>query len=807
MPHFYRSSQEFLAAAHAAVAGAAPKQPVAVLAVELDPPPPATGALHAAPESVMAAVAEIVRHTVRGDDHVGTADDQLVIVLAGATADDARSVGERICAVVRHHDFGDGLSGGRITLSIGAAAAPEHGASFDVVIRAARGALERIKSQGCDGAASAPLPHHEALHRPLSIDRFAGRTEALASLVRSLDEASAGRPQVFSIAGEAGIGTARLVRQLEAETRVRGGLFAMGASPDREVREPYGVWRALLRSTHRFPTAPQREWQELPNLEPLLGARDQAAPAPGGGSQYRLFAELTEYFRTLAADRTLVLVLDEMQWADGTSWDALEHMLSALDADRIMICLVQRQDSVYDASPQRTMLSRYEFVQDMTLSRLTRDEVKQWLEAAFHRQQIGREFLAFVYRHTEGNPLFIAELLRSLIEDGAIWHSGARWEWSPVSELRVPPGRAALIAQRVSKFSSSTQAVLAAAAIVGREFDVGLLVAAGAGSEPAVRLAINEGLLAGLVRHTYERSRGGFAFTHDEIAEAVIEPVPRETKAQMHLRLAQALERRSPERAGEIALHFDAAGVDADAYRMSRAAASAAGRVYAHGAAWSYLEVAARNATTPAELAEIRVALAQVAETRGRHDEVEELCDLAIEWFDGQADERRALTLRRIRERARMELGQPARVTLDALVALDATAQRLGFDRERLALLMMASQTHGRLGDEATAERIASECVAMAEQLGDRALMADALNRLGNTLVAESPARARAAYSRALELYEAVGDVRGLARMLKQPRHRGAVRVEDSTKPSRHSHEASPSRVRPESRICGGWPR
>ena len=83
----------------------------------------------------------------------------------------------------------------------------------------------------------------------------------------------------------------------------------------------------------------------------------------------------------------------------------------------------------------------------------------------------------------------------------------------------------------------------------------------------------------------------------------------------------------------------------------------------------------------PGELAEIRVALAHVAETGGRFDEVEELCDLAIEWFDGQSDERRALTLRRMRERARMELGQPARKTLEAMLVLDAEAKRLGFDQ------------------------------------------------------------------------------------------------------------------------------
>jgi GGDEF domain-containing protein len=799
VPHFYRSSPEFVAAARAAVAAAAPRQPVALLVIDIDP----GAGLRASPESAVAAVAEVLRHTLRADDHVGGVasersdggeTSELVVVLSGASAAGGRSVGERICAVVRNHDFGEGI--GRMTLSIGAAAAPEHGASFDRVVSAARTALERIKTEGRDGAASAPLPHHEALHRPLSIGRFAGRGEQLASLVRWLDEASTGQPRVASVFGEAGMGTATLVRQLEPEVRLRGGLFAMAASSNLEVREPYGVWRAILRATHRFPTVPQRDWQELPQLEPLLGATDKPAHT---GSQYRLFAELTEYIRGLAQDRPLVLVLDEMQWADTTSWDALEYLLTALDADRIMLCLLHRPDTAYDGSPQRAMLERHDFVRDMSISRLTRDEVKQWLEGAFHRQQVAREFLAFVYRHTEGNPLFIAELLRALVEDGAVWHSGSRWEWSPVSELRVPAGRPALIAQRLSKFSSSTQAVLATSAIIGREFDVALLVGSGAGSEPAVRLAIDEVALAGLVRPAYERNRGGFVFAHDEIAEVVVDSIARDTLPQIHQRVAEALERRNPERKGEIALHFDAAGEAPEAFRTAQEAAQAADRVYAHGAAWSYLQVAARNATTPAELAEVRVALAHVAETRGRHDEVEELCDLAIEWFEGQADAHRALTLRRMRERARMEMGQPARVTLDTLLTLDAEAERLGFDRERVAVLMMASQTHERLGDQSTAERLAAECVSMAQELNDDALMADAFRRLGSTILSEAPARAREAYERSRVLW---GTLAGSpARTATSASLRSSRR--SSTKRSRHSFAASRRRAPRESPTSG----
>lgn len=760
MPHFYTSPDDFVIAAQAALAAAIPSRPMAIMVIEVDPSDTPRGPVSRT-SSAADVVRDIVRRSLRDDDSVGIIGDRLVVVLANTNAEEARSIGERLCAVVRTHTFANGH--GQVTLSIGAAAAPEHSTTYEGVSAAAHGALVRIRAEGRDGAAAAPLPHRDALHRPLAIDRLAGRVEEIRSLSKWLDEACAGHPRVVSVFGETGTGTATLLRQLESEARLRGGMFAMASSSNLAIDKPYGVWRALLAATHRFPTSVEREWHELQHLEPSLGKRKSGDHT---GSQYRLLGELADYVRSLAANRPLVIVLDEMQWADATSWDALEHLLTQLDTDRMMICLAHRPDSAYETSPHRQMLKRHNITRELTLSRLTREEVKQWLEAAFHRQQVGREFLAFLYRHTEGNPLFIAQLLRALVEQGAIWHNGMRWEWTPVSELRLPPGRAALIAQRLSRFSSSTQAVLATAAIIGREFDVELVVGAGAGSEPAVKLALSEALTAGLLRPSLERREGSFAFAHEEIAEVLVDTLPREQLKQLHQRVAQTLAKRRPYRSGEIALHFDAGGDAAEAYRWGQLAATAAERVYANVAAGQYLQLAGRNATTPGELAEIRVALAHLAETGGRFDEVEELCDLAIEWFEGQGggDERRALTLKRMRERARMELGQPARVTLDALVALEVEAERLGFDHERVALLMMASQTHSRLGDQRIAERLAAQCVETAETFGDCALLADALNRLGNTVVSESPGRAYAAYSRAIQIFESVGDVRGQAR-------------------------------------------
>lgn len=716
-------------------------------------------------ERVLRTIFDLARTNLRGGELVAHPGGDELVALLRASAPAARDVAERLCTSVRGHLFPETDQGEPplVTISIGVASAPEHGTTYQTLHAAADAARVRLKSQGRDGAALASPPGHEAPQRRLDIARFAGRGVELRTLVSLLDEAVTGAPRAVAILGEAGAGTAALVRQLEPEARLRGGSLVTGRSREQRVREPYGVWASLIAALHRLPGAPTGPWRELHHLVPSL-AGDASPAGSRWGSKYRLLDEISEYIRQIAQQRPLVLLLDEMQWADVASWDVLEQVCQQLDRERLLIAMTFRTEAAYaEAAERRQALTRSAIYREIALPRLTRDEAKRWLEGAMHGQEVGREFLAFLYRHTEGNPLFIAQLLHTLVEEGALWQVEGRWQWTPVSELRLPIGLSALIARRLARLSSSTQAVLSIAAVIGDEFDVGLVVEAGAGSEPAVQLALSEGLAAGVLKPSYERGGRGYTFTHAHMVDALMQSIAHDRLRQIHQRVAEAIERRDQTRVSEIALHYDAAGSTHPAYLHSLIAAEHAERVYAYAAANAFLHVAARNTSTPSELAEVRVRLATLAEVVGRFDEAEELCDLAIEWFVGKGDARRALALRRMRERARKELGQPARATLEALLTLDVEAQALGFGAERVEILMLLSQAYGRLGNPKEAEQIGVESVTVAEATQDQRLLARALNRLAVTVERTAPQRAETIYRRALSIFEIAGDVRGQA--------------------------------------------
>jgi diguanylate cyclase (GGDEF)-like protein len=760
------SRDAFDVVARSLLGGPAPVRHAALLVGELDDfQALATRVGSRAADGVAAQVGRLLVSLLRGDDVVFIDDEgRFLLLLPGNTADEGRQVGERLANAVRIYGLAvaDRQVVDRLSISFGVAAYPDHGQSIVALYDPANAACARIATSGGDGAAIAPLAHHGVLHRPLSIDRFAGRVAELTTLVRYVDDAIARRPHVVSVVGESGLGSATLLRQLESHVRFRGGTMITAVSPQSPVPEPYAVWAGIIKGLQRLPDSPEREWRELHKLVPALGVetRDQVA-----GSQYRLLEELFTHIAQSSENRPLILVLDEMQWADDTSWEALSHVVGRLTSERILIFITCRAEREFaDAAERRHVLKHNPLYSEVVLNRLTRDEVKQWLSGAFHKQEIGREFLAFLYRHTEGNPFFLSQLASALVEQGALWHSGVRHEWIPVSELRLPSDVDALIAQRLLRFSASTQAILTTAAILGRDFDVTLLVAAGAGTEPAIRLAMNEAMAAGMIRPKSDRRAGGYGFTHDRIASVLVDAPAREGLRELHRRMAHALVARGDRTAGEIAVHYHIAQSTGLAYEYARKAAVEAEHVYAVTAARAYLDLAIQNSASPAELADVRVHLAHLSEIRGRYDEVEELCDLAIEWYEGQRDVRHALAVRRIRERARLELGLPAREALEALDELGEQARELGFDDETVAINILSSLTHSRLGDTRKAERLANEAVEVAEQLGKRDLLAEAIARLGVCLIQADPRAARESLHRAIEIYESLGDIRGLAR-------------------------------------------
>jgi tetratricopeptide (TPR) repeat protein len=701
----------------------------------------------------------LVRRSLRGTDAVALAGDELLVMIDGSMAV-AQPITTRLLAAVRTHRFTGGVTDQpvRLTLSLGAAAAPEHGEDFHQLARAARGAQDKA---GADNAAFALATQAAGL----DLERFVGRAEPLARLSESLEDMVRGVARVVAVIGESGVGSSSLVQMLGPEVRLRGGSLVSAACHEQPLPEPYALWSEVLRAVRRLPVKSTRLWRELPQLDPSL--ERAAEELTRGGSKVRLLEELADFLRLAAQQRPLIILLDDMQWADASSWDALEHLIPQFESDRIVIALTIRIGEQSDDALERwSRLSSRPRHDELRMTRLTRDDVKRWVEGAMGHGEAGRDLLAYLYRHTEGNPLHLAQLLRDLEESGHLAREGERWRWSDLRELPSQVSLAEVVARRIARLPAHCQPLIELAATLDREFDETLLQRAGGWSADATREAVRCLTDARLFTPTYDRDCDSYLFSHDEIARVTREATPAPRRAELHAKIAAALAETGTASHSLIASHFEAAGESAETHRHAALAADAALGLYDSASASVLLTVSARHAPSPAALASVRVRLAELAESAGHYEDAEALCDLALNWYESDENPVPAIRLKRMRTLVRMQRGQGARETLSALFALVDEATLAGVDVERAATLLISSQMLARLGEQRQSQQVAEECLAIAERCADPMLLADCYNRVAvSNLLSDAP-RARMLFARALDLIVPLRDAMRRSRTL-----------------------------------------
>ena len=717
-------------------------------------------------DDVLWAVARVLQHGLRGGDVIGRyGGDEFAILLPGAPLEVAREVARRLQAGVarlRSPVRNDPETTMAVTVSAGVASSPAHADSAESLIAAADRALFAARRNGGGAMASADEVDQRPATPRMDLDRFVGRVEELRKLVGWLDAACRGDGRLVTVVGEAGIGKSTLVRQLEPEVRVRAGLLAVGHNSEEVVKSPFAAWGEVLATIHAQGIVPPGAWHALARIVPSLGDPTLAVDAIEAGP-FALLEELVAYLRVASANRPLVVVLEDMQWADRATWDALEFIVAQLDDARILICATIRAEEARDVADRRRRLARSRGFAQLSLRRLSREELKRWLETVFHQGDIGTELPTFLHRYTEGNPLLVAQVLRALVDDGGVWYAGTRWEWRALDQMQLPPACAQLVSRRIERLSPRAATIIAMAAILGRAFDAGLLVTAGAGEPDEVEGALDEGVTASVLVRTERQRARELEFAHAALADAARRAIPDRAHPELHRRIARALELRTPTAVADIARHYHAAGDDREAYRYAMLAADRAASVHAHDEAAACLAVAQRHAPSADDLAAARVRHARVAESAGRFEQAEELCDLALDHL-ATADSALSLSVRRIRERLRARRGQSVRRTLEACLALLVQAESEHADEEAVALHVMIAEAHGALGDADSAERSARRAVRLSAARGDRRGHADALLRLGASLPAPRLEETLDRYREALALFIRLGDKHGLTR-------------------------------------------
>jgi len=413
--------------------------------------------------------------------------------------------------------------------------------------------------------------------RRISSPVFVGRCSELAALDAVLARAGCGDGSAVLVEGEAGIGKSRLMSRLESRGRAAGVAVLVGEClPLAEGELAFAPIVAALRPVMLDP-------EVLAGLEPALRAALGALWPVAGSEPCRpsdreqLFEAVYRVLAGLAARRPVLLIVEDVHWADPSSRDLLSFVVHNARRDRLVVVATYRPDEPYRGHPLRPFVAELERsgrAERLELGGLDRAAVTEQIHAITGRQP-PRGTIDAIFARSEGNPFFVEELLAST-------SCGAG----------LPGSLREALLLRVAGLSAPTQAVLTAAAVIGRSVDHRLLASVAGGSERALLASLREAT----EHHVLVATGECYRFRHALLREAIYEDTLPGERLRMHRLAAETLTAR-PELAGqganadaELAHHWYAAGDLAAALASSVRAAAQAGQMHAHPEAVVHLQ-------------------------------------------------------------------------------------------------------------------------------------------------------------------------------------------------------------------------
>lgn len=409
---------------------------------------------------------------------------------------------------------------------------------------------------------------------------FVGRHHEVEAMGLALDAACAGKGRLVLLAGEPGIGKTRTALELGAHAAHRGARIVWGRCHEEEGAPPYWPWAQILRAlaTARSLDELRAELDaggsDIADIVPEIRARlPDLAPAPmigdPSGTRFRLFGSITRFLINASRREALALVLDDLHWADVPSLRLLEFLGQEMGESRLLVVGTYRETELsrqHRLSDTLGALARVPHAVRLHLSGLNADDVRRfvataagvvppvWLTSAIHSQ-------------TEGNPLFVREVVRLLAQGGHFAEAAPTAATS--SSIRLPEGVREVIGRRLNLLSPSCNEVLAIAAVIGREFSLDVLARACAPrSEDTVVEALDAAIDARIVE---ESMSGVYQFTHTLVRVTLYDELRTGLRRRLHHAVGEAIEtvhRRDVQPVlTDLAYHFRAASLGGDVER------------------------------------------------------------------------------------------------------------------------------------------------------------------------------------------------------------------------------------------------
>ncbi|MEJ2735830.1 MAG: protein kinase [Anaerolineae bacterium] len=605
--------------------------------------------------------------------------------------------------------------------------------------------------------------------------RLVARERELSQARALWRRARAGEGCLLLVSGEPGIGKTRLVRELCTEVQVAGDRVLVGECYA-EGGAPYAPFAQILRRAFRdgagedlAAALPEFVLADLLALAPGLRLRFPGVPPnpplDPKSEQQRLFENVVAFCQAVCRRAPLLLALEDAHWADSGSLALLRHLARRTRRQPLLLVATYREAELDQTRPFQEVLldlNREVLATRLRLSRLDRAGTRDMLAVLF-AEEITPEFLAGIYTETEGNPFFVEEVCKALVESGQVTFVDGYWDRPDMDELEIPQSVRVAIQSRVGRMPAECQEVLSLAAVLGREFEFATLLAAsdpspgsgqGAGEEDLIE-ALESAAQAQLVEEVRAGRDVTFAFTHGLIPATLSEGVSTLRRRRLHRRVAAAIERLHPDDFEALAHHYAEAGDEEHALLYHTQAGERALAAYANVEAEGHYRAALELVEGETEQADLLWELGRALYRQSRYNEAIEVWQEGIALYQALGNLDGVARLYARTARAAWHGGDTPRGLRLCREGMAAVAGALESPDLADLLHETARACHfNGLPDEA--DPLCREALAMAERLGAVRVQTEALATLG-VLPGQPYEEAVSALTRAVELAESVG--------------------------------------------------
>lgn len=472
-----------------------------------------------------------------------------------------------------------------------------------------------------------------------------GRRAEMAALLDLLIDLKQGVGRIVCLMGDAGVGKTRLIqegRKVFQEMLGNEANWYETTTLSYETNQAYGLFQRLLRQVNdiAYDDPPARIRQELSSLveglaeqrrpraqkvlEALFGLNGHESSLPLEGDTFRreLLEAVQDWWRSRFGDRPTVLVFDDMHWADAASIDLLLKLLPLTqDIPLVVLCAMreEREAAAWQIKVQADELYPHRYT-ELNIPPLTNDESDELVGRLLAIAEISDPLRARILERSGGNPFFIEEVVRTLIDNGAVYpeersvDGELRRYWrstEQAADFAIPDNLRSLLSARMDRLEEETRATLQMASVIGRNFYYRVLQAVDGGLTDLDK-SVGTLLRLDMIRELARLPEIEYAFRNPLTQEAVYRTILLKRRREFHRRVAVAMEQLYPERLeglyGLLGHHFALAGERDKAIEYSRKAAWQAVALYAYDDAVQNLR-AALDLIPPGEISEIHLAL------------------------------------------------------------------------------------------------------------------------------------------------------------------------------------------------------